>query len=78
MIRSVELLALLARGFSLKTRQSHQVITLYNPAGEIANDVPSDVIEKLLSEGLISVTAEEPERIYALTEKARMLLSWPL
>ncbi len=74
-MKTTELLALLARGFSLKYRQSKQAATLHNPAGEFAYDVQPEMIEELLSAGLISVSAKEQEQVYSLTEKARMLLS---
>ncbi len=74
-MKTTELLALLSRGFSLKCRQSKQVASLYNPAGEFAYDVQPEMIEELLSAGLISLSAEEKQQVYSLTEKARMLLS---
>ncbi len=75
-MRSTELLALLSRGFSLRYRRSKQVVSLYNPANEVEYDIPPEMIAELLSAGLISISGEEPERVYSLTEKARMLLSW--
>ncbi len=72
-----ELLAFLSRGFTLKYDPSQPSASLYNPAGEFARDIPPEVIEKLLSNGLLYISAEEPQRGYALTEKARMLLSYP-
>ncbi len=75
-MRSTALLALMSRGFSLRYRRSKQVVSLYNPANEVECDIPPEIIAELLSGGLISISSEEPERVYSLTEKAKMLLSW--
>ncbi len=75
-MRSTEVLALLTRGYTLRYRRSKQVVALFNPANEVEYDVPPEIIAELLSAGLISVSSEEPERVYSLTEKAKMLLSW--
>ena len=75
-MRNTELLALLSRGYTLRYRRSKHLVSLYNPADELEYNITPEVIEELLSAGLISISSEEPERIYSLTEKARMLLSW--
>ncbi len=75
-MRNTELLALLSRGFTLRYRRSKHVVSLYNPADVLEYNIPPEVIEELLSAGLISISGDEPERVYALTEKAKMLLSW--
>ncbi len=75
-MKTTELLAFLSRGYVLKSAPGEQAAALYSPAGEIAGEVRPEIIAKLVSDGLISLSAEEP-RVYSLTAKARMLLSFP-
>jgi hypothetical protein len=76
-MKPTALLTFLSRGYSLRADPSTGVVALVNPEGIAGTEVPTEIINELVSAGLLSYSSSlVPE--YALTEKARMLLSMQL